>query len=323
MNIKHHITPTEFEVGVIIGRFQVPFLHEGHLTLISEVLSTHKKTIILLGVPKIQNTTKNPLDFASRKAMIQKLFPSVLILPIRDNRSDERWSQEVDQMVVVPFGEKKTLIYGSRDSFIPHYSGKFTVVELESSGEHSGTNVRYEVAKESLDSSDFRSGIIYQTFNQRPVTYPTVDICAFNEKGEILMAKKPNEKLWRFVGGFVDPTDASYEEAAKREFREETGGDCVVGEFKYILSQKVDDWRYRTEESGITTTLFLTKHTFGMAKPSDDIAVVKWIPFRTFAESDTIEREVMYEHREIMRKLVDKVYSENLIPNIGLTKEEK
>jgi bifunctional NMN adenylyltransferase/nudix hydrolase len=70
MDIKKHIEPTDFEVGVIIGRFQTNRLHEGHINLISHVLSNHKKAVLILGVSRVQNTKKNPLDFASRKAMI-------------------------------------------------------------------------------------------------------------------------------------------------------------------------------------------------------------------------------------------------------------
>jgi bifunctional NMN adenylyltransferase/nudix hydrolase len=317
MDIKKQIEPTDFEVGVIIGRFQTNRLHEGHINLISHVLSNHKKAVLILGVSRVQNTKKNPLDFASRKAMIQKLFPSLMILPVMDQRYDEKWSSDIDAAISMPFGEKKTVIYGSRDSFIPYYKGKFQVIELEASFDHNATNIRAEVAKETLDSSDFRAGVIYSAFNQRPVTYPTVDICAFNDDGEILMARKPNEKYWRFVGGFVDPTDESYEEAALREFREETGGSCVISDLKYILSHRVKDWRYSKEESGIMTTLFLGRRTMGMAKASDDIADVKWIPIKEFSNFDGVRTKVMPEHREMMLALVNKVYAEKLIPNIG------
>ena len=317
MDIKKQIEPTDFEVGVIIGRFQTNRLHEGHINLISHVLSNHKKAVLILGVSRVQNTKKNPLDFASRKAMIQKLFPSLMILPVMDQRYDEKWSSDIDAAISMPFGEKKTVIYGSRDSFIPYYKGKFQVIELEASFDHNATNIRAEVAKETLDSSDFRAGVIYSAFNQRPVTYPTVDVCAFNDDGEILMARKPNEKYWRFVGGFVDPTDESYEEAALREFREETGGSCVISDLKYILSHRVKDWRYSKEESGIMTTLFLGRRTMGMAKASDDIADVKWIPIKEFSNFDGVRTKVMPEHREMMLALVNKVYAEKLIPNIG------
>lgn len=317
MDIKKHIEPTDYEVGVIIGRFQTNRLHEGHINLISHVLSNHKKAILILGVSRVQNTKKNPLDFASRKAMIQKLFPSLMILPVMDQRYDETWSSLIDNAISMPFGEKKTVIYGSRDSFIPHYKGKFQVIELEASFDHNATNIRAEVAKETLDSTEFRAGVIYSAFNQRPVTYPTVDICAHNEDGEILMARKPNEKYWRFVGGFVDPTDESYEQAALREFSEETGGSCVIGDLKYIASHRVKDWRYAKEESGIMTTLFLGRKLMGMAKASDDIADVKWVHIREFSNFDGIRTKVMPEHRELMTTLVNKVYSEKLIPNIG------
>lgn len=311
------------EVGCVVGRFQTNRLHEGHINLISHVLSNHKKTIILLGVSRVQNTKKNPLDFASRKAMIQKLFPSVMILPIMDQRYNEKWSQDVDNAISLPFGEKKAIIYGSRDSFIPFYCGKNHVIELEDSQDHNATNIRAEVAKEVLDSSEFRAGVIYSTFNQRPVTYPTVDVVVHDGKGNILLAKKPNEQHWRFVGGFVDRTDASYEGAAFRELAEETGGNLNVTNARYIASMMVDDWRYRKEESGIMTTLFLMDKSWGSAKASDDIETLAWLPVVEFSNFDGIRTKVMQEHRELMKIFIDKVYTENLIPNIGSRLPEK
>jgi bifunctional NMN adenylyltransferase/nudix hydrolase len=136
------------------------------------------------------------------------------------------------------------------------------------------------------------------------------------------MARKPNEKYWRFVGGFVDPTDASYEEAARREFNEETGGNCVINRLRYVLSHRVADWRYAKEESGIMTTLFLAHRQMGFAKASDDIADVKWIPIREFSNYNGVRTKVMPEHREMMIALVNKVYDEKLIPNIGDRLEE-
>lgn len=44
----------------------------------------------------------------------------------------------------------------------------------------------------------------------------------FNNEGKLLLARKPNETKLRFIGGFVDPSDISYEKAAVREFMEET-----------------------------------------------------------------------------------------------------
>ena len=142
MNIKHNINPRDYQVGVIVGRFQTHYLHEGHIQLISHVLENHSQVIIMLGISRKQNSKRNPLDFTTRKLMIESQFTNVVILPIVDKRSDEHWSEELDRLVTLPFGPKKTLIYGSRDSFIPHYKGKNTVLELESSHQYNATNLR-------------------------------------------------------------------------------------------------------------------------------------------------------------------------------------
>lgn len=318
LKIKSNVNPKDFQVGVIIGRFQGVKLHKGQKHLFKSVLANHSQVIVLLGVSLIQNTKKNPLSFAVRKAMIQKKFPNVVILPIKDHRSDQEWSKNVDATIAIPFGEKKTVIYGSRDSFIPFYSGKHSIIEIEAKADYNATALREAVAKEIRDTEDFRAGIINSVFNQRPVLYSTVDITAYNEKGEILMARKPNEKYWRFVGGFVDTTDKSKEEAALREFREETGYNCEIDkDLLYITSHVVEDWRYAKEESGIMTTLFLGKYKFGRAEASDDIEEVKWIPIKEFSNYDSVRTKVMKEHRELMQILVNKVYTHKLIPNIG------
>ena len=93
---------------------------------------------------------------------------------------------------------------------------------------------------------------------------------------KILFGKKPNETLYRFIGGFVDRSDVSWEHAAKREFMEESGG-CEIGDLRYVASSKINDWRYANSESGIMTTLFLGKFMWGKVTPSDDIASLTWV----------------------------------------------
>jgi bifunctional NMN adenylyltransferase/nudix hydrolase len=319
MDIKHAINPKDYEVGVIVGRFQTDELHDGHIAFIDQVFENHKKVVIMVGISRITGTKKNPLDYAAREAMIKEVYPKAVVLPIRDERFDDRWSQSLDSLVTQPYGEKKIVLYGSRDSFIPYYSGKFPVIELEDSGDYNATNIREKVSRETLGTRDFRRGIIYQAFNQRPVAYPTVDITVANDNGEILLGRKPSEKLFRFIGGFVDPSDASYEMAAKRELHEEAGG-IAISEPVYMMSQKIDDWRYAKEESGIITSLYLAKRMFGMATAGDDIAEVKWVKVEDLSDLDTLQYKIVPEHLELMKKFITKVYTKNLIENIGSPK---
>ncbi len=319
MDIKKAIDPKNYEVGVVVGRFQTDELHEGHINFIDQVFENHKKVIIMVGISRITGTKKNPLDYASREAMIKQIYPKAVVLPIRDERFDDRWSQNLDNLVTQPYGEKKIVLYGSRDSFIPYYSGKYPVIELEDSGDYNATNIRDKVSKETLSSRDFRRGIIYHAFTYRPVAYPTVDITVSNDNGEILLGRKPTEKLFRFIGGFVDPSDTSYEKAAKRELHEEAG-DISITEPVYMMSQKIDDWRYAKEESGIISSLFLAKRMFGVATAGDDIAEVKWVKIEDLSNLDELQYKIVPEHLEMMKKFITKVYKENLIENIGSPK---
>lgn len=315
MEIKKTVDPSEFEVGAIVGRFQVHNLHAAHKELIDSVCANHKKVIIFLGVPIIENTKDNPLDFATRKIMLQSEYPQATILPVKDQRSNEVWSYKLDEQIKVPYGERKTLIYGGRESFIPFYHGKYPTAELVSNTFVSGTEIRKQVSRELLATPDFRAGIIHANYSQRSVTYPTVDVVAYNEKGEILLAKKPNEDKYRFVGGFVDRTDNNWEHSARREFSEETGG-CEINDLTYVTSQQIADWRYAKEESGIMTTLFLGKFMYGSIKPSDDISELKWIHISKFYDHEKVGQHIMAEHVDLMNTLVSKIYNDKVVPNI-------
>jgi bifunctional NMN adenylyltransferase/nudix hydrolase len=304
MDIQKQVNPDDYEIGVIIARFQVHELHEAHQSLIRKVAQNHKKVIIFLGIPTIPNTKKNPLDFATRRAMVQEFIPDAVILPLKDQRSNAKWSYILDNEIKVPFGERTTLIYGGRDSFIPYYEGAYQTTELVTDTFASGTEVRNQVSRELRNSADFRAGIIHATYARRPVTWSTVDVCPYNKEGQILLGKKPNESVWRFVGGFVDRTDLSDESAAKRELAEEAGS-IEVSSMEYVTSQKVNDWRYAKSEDGIMTRLFITEYLWGRIEPSDDISELKWFDLETFKVHNNIIDMIMPEHHDLMRKLVD------------------
>lgn len=319
MKIKQDINPQDFEVGVTVARFQGKDLHEGHTQMIDFICERHNKVIIFLGVARATGTRRNSMDFATRKVMVQDIYPDAMILPQQDQRYDEVWSRNLDAQIGLVYGEKKALLYGSRDSFLPHYVGRHSKAELTTDFDVNGTELREEVAKQILPSSDFRAGIIYATYARRPITNSTVDVAIHNDKGQMLLAKKPHEKHWRFVGGFVDRTDKNDEQAVYRETLEETNG-CHVSNPRYILSQQVDDWRYRKEEDGIMTRLFLTSFGFGNPKATDDLANggdLQWHDISYFTEARRIKHEIMPEHQDMMTKLIEKIYKDEMVPNLG------
>jgi bifunctional NMN adenylyltransferase/nudix hydrolase len=319
MKLETVVNPENYPVGVIVARYQVDDLHLQHVEFTDYVLKNHNKVIIFLGIPKTPADDRNPMDFATRMAMVRKLYPTAAILPITDERYNKDWVKKLDSKIREVFPNSNALLYGGKDSFVRHYidgGGKFDTTELVSSDmETNGTDIREQISRVIIASSKFRKGVIHAVMARPATTYPTVDIVSHDGEGNILLAKKPNEPNYRFIGGFVDPTDLDYERAAQREYREETTGE--INNLKYILSHKVDDWRYRKSKDGIMTTLFLGYHFMGPTKASDDIAEVKWFPISDFTDPDVIKRRIMPEHQEMMAKFVQKVYEQQLIPNLG------
>ena len=124
-------------------------------------------------------------------------------------------------------------------------------------------------------------------------------VAIWDEAGtNILLGRKEHSKQWRLVGGFVDPTDASFAAAARREVSEETG--LAITDPQFIASARIDDWRYRGEPDGIMSALFSAKVQFGSPKPNDDIAALKWFNITDLADAEVFEREIVPTHHEIL-----------------------
>jgi bifunctional NMN adenylyltransferase/nudix hydrolase len=244
--------------------------------------------LLFLGNSIIRNTTSNPLDYRARRAMIADKFPNVEIHYINDNPSDTAWSKSLDKQIgeqLLPL--QSVTLYGSRDSFLKAYSGKYNVCELEATTFISGTEVRRRVCNNYPPTADYRAGMIAATAYRYPTAFQTVDIAVVNDKGEILLARKPDEKKWRFIGGFSDPRSVSLEADAKREVTEEAS--VEVDDITYLGSTLIDDWRYRGEQDKIKTALFLAKYIYGKPEGADDVAEVKWLPIGTGLTKDNIE----------------------------------
>jgi len=284
--MKEKVDKPTADVGVVVGRFQVSELHEAHKDLIQTVVDKHDKVIVCLGVSDVPTTRENPLDFESRKQMIQESFPGVIITFIKDQPSNILWSSNLDITVSSLCTPGQSIVlYGSRDSFINAYVGKLNTIELEPEiyTNISGTEVRKSLSIKTSNSKDFRHGVIWATNNQFTKVYPTVDIAIFNEHyTKILLAKKPTDTMWRFVGGFADTGSSSYEEDAKREVMEETH--LEVGDMVYLGSKTINDWRYRGKDK-IRTMLFSAKVIFGSPVPDDDISELKWFDLGELREN--------------------------------------
>lgn len=283
-------------IGVIVGRFQVPKLHAGHHFLIESVMREHEDILIVLGTPKSLATERNPLSFEVRAAMLRQEYPFIEIAELADRPSDTEWSDALDDLVLNHPKGPGAVLYGSRDSFLSRYSGLLNTQYLNPSVAENGTALRVGVSKKPLRSEAFRRGVIWAQTNRRGIPYPTVDTAVMNaQRSEVLLGGKSTDgNRLRFIGGFVDPADASLEAAAKREVIEETSS-IEVDDFRYIGSTKVDDWRYRGSKDGIMTTFFRATYLFGAPRPADDLVRLQWVPLERLMETLVEEHKPLGE----------------------------
>ena len=310
-----NVDTSQYPIGCVVARFQVHELHEGHHHVIKQVVKNHKKVIIFLGVPQIVGTKKNPLDFDTRKKMVQTDYPDAVIVAIPDNRSDYKWAKELDKRIreVYPHGE--VLMYGSRDSFIPYYTnsgGKFQTKELEPFGTFTGTDVRKMISEEVKNSMDFRAGIIYHSYNLYPKTIPTVDIAVMDPLNrKILFCRKYDEDQFRFIGGFVRPEDPHVKASVRRIFRDKAGNGSELQGFEYLDSVRIDDWRFKSEEDKIMTQFFMCSISWGLVNPEDDIAELTWIDI----DEKWMREKVCPEHQVLVEILLNKLNEKNITQN--------
>lgn len=303
--------------GVIVGRFQTPYLTEGHKFLISEVYKRHQNLIVFIGVHKTQPTRRNPLDFETRKQMILESYSNAIVLPIHDNVRDDLWCAYLDELIKQKVQEhiatnfrNKTIsdrdinvcLYGSRDSFLKFYNGNYPTEEVQTEINASASEIRAHVANTIECSEAFRKGQIYAIWNRFSSPYLAVDV-AMIDRAHVLLGRKAGETAWRFIGGFVDNTDESMEAAAHRELIEEAsckepGAGLVVDEFELIGQARIEDWRYSGDDENIFSAFFACKYISGAIEANDDIEQVKWHPIPdllsiNFSKSHEVLRDIL------------------------------
>jgi len=294
---------TKYNVGVVIGRFQVHELHPGHVELLNWVNDNHDTMIVFLGNSPVLSRS-NPLPYNARRMMIQEQYPDALVLPLDDMRDDRLWSDQVDDMISRVVRPTETVcIYGSRDSFIPHYTGKNQTQAMEGTGHFwSGSEVREKIANKTGKNADFRAGAIYAANGAYPRVIPTVDAAVFTKDGDIVMVRKNGEDKLRFPGGYVEP-GSTFASTIKREIREEVG-DLEVN-VSYIGDLEIDDWRYRGNQDIIHTTVFRADILWGGIGRFTDVAEIAETDIVTQTNLRLGYREsVVPEHHAIVEMLI-------------------
>lgn len=134
--------------GVIVGRFQTPYLHEGHKKLIDTAFAENDLVFIFIGhKPNDELDNRNPYTYYKRLEMIKREYPNALVSNLPDvPDNDVAWSAQLDRLIE---GMVNPKLYGSRDSFISHYHGFTPYREVEEVVGVSATKIREQLKEQN------------------------------------------------------------------------------------------------------------------------------------------------------------------------------
>ena len=286
-------------LGVVVGRFQTPYLHEGHRELIKHARNRCDNLLVLIGVSDAVGTDREPMDFETRKGLF---LTNDIVLPLKDMPSDIDWSNQIDS-IIESLGFEKAIIFGGRDNSISgYYSGKYETNIMVGKTDKNATDLRKSVKVKH--SQDFREGIIYHTQKRYPIVYSTVDIIIVNNNNEFLVGKKGDK--FAFIGGFVDPQDKTLIDSAKRELLEESG---INIDLKYLSSIKINDYRYKKSKDSIMTHIFVG--SYDKLPNSIDIKDFEFKEFKFFNKEE-MENNLQDYHKEILKLFLEQLLKSNL-----------
>lgn len=294
-------------VGVIVARFQIPELHDGHKWLVEQVASRHHKVLLILGVHGGVRTKKDPLTFRERKAMVEQTFPNMPRLTIKslDDHpfSHEIWSKQLDQLIGVEYPGYGAVIYGARDSIADPackypYKGSFETELLDSPFTMSGTELRRAV--EFPHTRDARAAIIWDQEHRYSYIYSTSDLAIWDRKTDRLLmtGKYTHSGRLAFMGGHVEKADHDAGTTAIRERGEEILG-IMIGPITLLGNRTVDDPRYRGTGDGVLTNFYVAEYLGGEPVAGDDVDYVKWL------NPEDFNTEVVPWHQELGNMFIE------------------
>lgn len=279
------------KTGIIIGRFQVANLESSQKAMLEWLIQHHDKAVLILGESPVPVSPYHPLDFRLRREMIREVFPQLPVFKIPDTPLDSNWSQDLDGLVRQIAPGEEVILYGDPEHFINRYKGAFPAQPILPETNHGES----DLPELNPGTADYREGIIYACRKRYPTVYATVDIALLDQaEKRVLLGRKALEKRWRFIGGFSDPGDDSFEAAARRELFEET--DVQLDKLICLGSSKINDWRYRLGPDKVISTFFAGHHTDQPIQPKDDIAELQWFDIQNLSPAELVpEHLVLFE----------------------------
>lgn len=314
----------QIKVGVLIGRFQVPEMHEGHRFLVREMLEECDKVLILFGSANRAPSPRNPFSYVYRAQAAKALFPDIYTAPLNDYLyNDSQWVADVDNTIQYMLAHKmgcdtaKVILYGHKKdgndylNWFPQYE----YVNINSDIDISGTEVRrssYPLLPKAIQDDMDYYGKEALAFSNYPYPENLNFCCADNVvecSGHILLIQRkraPGAGTWALPGGFKNNNE-TFLECAIRELYEETNLRVPEKVLRgSIVSTSIFDHPARS--TGIVRNTMAVYYRFPAnpdgslprANGADDAQEAKWV---SIADISTGKYQLFDDHADIISEM--------------------
>lgn len=238
------------KLGVIVGRFQTPYLTKPQLENISFACENSDELAIFVLSMEISFSYHNPLPFDTRLLMLKRYLEDkkkpARFFEIKDEKYASRIKTSIDDKLLryYPPATKMTM-YGK--GFIEVYDGICDTVITDFKGT-SGTHARNEALEQPKSPSEIHTkGQIFAALFREAVCYNYVVVLPYYREGDKLkvLAVKP-EKYLKLSFPMIrirgeEKSIQGYAKACMNEFLPLAG----QLEYRTLNVQLVDDWRFR------------------------------------------------------------------------------
>jgi ADP-ribose pyrophosphatase YjhB (NUDIX family) len=311
------------DVAVVVGRFQCAQISAGQKYVLDVAQSESHKLMVFIGISPTTPDKHDPLGAETRIHMIKNVYPDALVLTIKDTKSNQEWSKNLDSAILDNIPPKASIkLYGGRNSFLSVYSGKFQMEEIEQQfNSISGTQHRNIVGLHSGKSEEFRRGVIWATQNQWNRVQMMVDVVPIliDDDGKtsiVLIRKNSDGNRIRFIGGHVEPMKVDrpinyLEKLVIKELKEESNLDVSsYHDIHYVGSFLIDDWRYKYENKAVSA-FFVVNPASGTPTAGSDADDIIMMPLESFVKSEY--GRIVDEHKDLVEFFRYYVRDNNLL----------
>lgn len=242
-------------IGVIVGRFQSPYLTDGHKALLKEAYQNSDEVAIFLLNNTIPFSDSNPLPFDLRQALLLNYVTreykdkKTTFYSLPDQKYKSTLMFSIDQALITAYTNMvKFTMYGGPRSLAATYCG---IAEVKLIEDNFHSNRSKDARNEAYDTQafnvDFLKGVIHALNYRRVVchNYIVSVLLHQDEDGETYCIAREDSKLKRhvFPTESVVSTYDTYEEQSKASMEQMFKG-AIISSGSHIVSMKVDDWRF-------------------------------------------------------------------------------